>query len=204
MTEHLTKLEKLTQYFKTTAPEQFLLDISGGVAPSKQELQIINELRTQQKLPDEVINVLMDSVLRICDMKLPKRYIEKVASHWVRKKIKTVEEAMNIAKIEYEQYQTWMKSRSSEKPKDSQIEKPNKDLKFELKYIDKLAEQYEMKATIAREIINYSREVNQGLMIYWFMDRVAEYLAKNNPIDEKAARDLIINFHEKYVVPFGR
>jgi hypothetical protein len=200
VTEQLTKEERLILYFETTTPEQFLTDITRGIEPPKQELQIIQSVRVKQKLPDGVINIILDLVLRHCDMKLSKSYVEKIASHWVRKKILTVKQAMEQAKKEHKQ---WL-SKGKEKLRDPQIEKFNKDLEFELKYVAKMAEFYGLEAHITQEIIRYSREVNQGLMIYWFMDRVAEFINIQNSIDENSTKKLIKIFHEKYVVPFGR
>ena len=48
-----------------------------------------------------VINVLIDYVLRINDNKLTKSFIDTIAGQWKRKKIETVEEAMDIAEKEY-------------------------------------------------------------------------------------------------------
>jgi hypothetical protein len=76
--------------------------------------------------------------------------------------------------------------------------------KFEESYCKKLNEKYGFNDRMAKEIISYCRLINQGLLIYWFSDRVAEYLAKHSPRDEVAARDLIKVFHTKFVVPFGK
>ena len=37
-------------------------------------------------------------------MKLSKNYIQKIAAHWARKKVKTVREAMKLAIEEHRQY----------------------------------------------------------------------------------------------------
>ena len=41
------------------------------------------------------------------DMKLTKAYVEKIASHWARKKITTAKEAFVLAKNEHKQYTEW-------------------------------------------------------------------------------------------------
>ena len=46
-----------------------------------------------------VVNVLIDYVLKTNDNKLERGLVETIAGHWSRKKIETVEEAMEIAKI---------------------------------------------------------------------------------------------------------
>lgn len=75
---------------------------------------------------------------------------------------------------------------------------------YEIRYMGKLKDKYNMESIISREIILYSRKVNQGLLLYWFMDRVAEYLYTYNPKNAEATKKLLETFHEKYVVPFGR
>ena len=40
-------------------------------------------------------------------MKLTKAYVEKIASHWLRKNVTTAKEAMDLARIEHEQYMKW-------------------------------------------------------------------------------------------------
>ena len=47
------------------------------------------------------------------DMKLAKGYIEKIASHWSRKKISTVKEAMQLAKNEHRQYLDWAEGKQT-------------------------------------------------------------------------------------------
>ena len=60
-----------------------------------------------------MVNVLVDNVLRKTDMKLTKNYVEKIASHWARKNIKTVTEAMELAKMEHRQYAEWAEGNKS-------------------------------------------------------------------------------------------
>lgn len=50
-------------------------------------------------------------------MKLSKNYLGKIASHWARKKVKTVTEAMELAKQEHRQYQEWAAHKKSGKLK---------------------------------------------------------------------------------------
>ena len=57
-----------------------------------------------------VVNVLIDYVLRINNNKLVKSFVDSVASQWVRSKIETVEQAMNLAEKEYKGKKTVTKS----------------------------------------------------------------------------------------------
>ncbi|MDE8562909.1 replication initiation and membrane attachment family protein [Anoxybacillus rupiensis] len=106
-TEPKTKEELLIKQLETISPRQLLIDISGGAEPSLSDLQLIEEIMFQQKLLPGVVNVLIYYVMLRTDMKLSKAYVEKIASHWARKKIRTVKEAMELAKKETKKYQSW-------------------------------------------------------------------------------------------------
>jgi replication initiation and membrane attachment protein len=113
LTEPKTKEEKLIHYLETTSPLRVLKDLSGGAQPSKSDIQIIEEVMFNQKLLPGVINVLVQFVMLRTDMKLSKGYVEKIASHWARKQIKTVKEAMELAKNEYRTYLSWTESKKA-------------------------------------------------------------------------------------------
>ncbi|MBU8879663.1 replication initiation and membrane attachment family protein [Bacillus sp. FJAT-29790] len=117
-----TKEEELLRYLEITSPRQLLKDISGGAEPSKADLQIIEDVMFQQKLLPGVVNVLIQYVMLKSDMKLTKGYVEKIAGHWARKKIKTAKEAIDLAKNEHRQYMEWADGKKT--PKTSGKKKP--------------------------------------------------------------------------------
>jgi replication initiation and membrane attachment protein len=100
LTEPKTPEEKLIRYFETNAPVLVFKELSGGVEPSNSDLKILEELMIKYKLQPGVINVLIDVVMRKTDMKFTKGFVESIASHWARKQVKTVKDAMDIAKKE--------------------------------------------------------------------------------------------------------
>ena len=106
---------KLIYYLETTSPRQLLIDISGGAEPGKSDLQSVEDVMFQQKLVPGVVNVLIHYVMLKTDMKLSKNYLEKIATHWSRKKVKTVKEAMEMAKSEHRQYQEWASGKNERK-----------------------------------------------------------------------------------------
>ncbi|MBM7584912.1 replication initiation and membrane attachment protein [Bacillus pakistanensis] len=110
-----TKEEELIHYLESTSPKDLLKDISGGIEPSKSDLQAIEGVMFTQKLSAGVVNVLIQYVLLKTDMKLSKGYIDKIASHWARKKVKTVQEAMELAKNEHRQYLSWAEGKNEKK-----------------------------------------------------------------------------------------
>jgi replication initiation and membrane attachment protein len=99
--EPKTPEEKLIRYFETSSPLEVLKDRSNGGEPSRSDIQVIEHLMINQNLPPGVVNVLIDFVLLKTDMKLTRNYVEKIASQWARKQIKTVKEAMVLAKKEH-------------------------------------------------------------------------------------------------------
>ena len=119
-----TQEEKLIYYFETTSPMQYLRDISGGAVPSKADVKIIEDVMFGQKLNPGVVNVLIDNVMRKTDMKLTKNYVEKIASHWSRKNIKTVKDAMDLAKTEHRQYLEWAEGKKNSKQGHSNKKQP--------------------------------------------------------------------------------
>jgi replication initiation and membrane attachment protein len=108
-----TKEEKLIRYLETTSPLQVLKDLSSGAEPSKSDIQIIEDVMFKQKLLPGVINVLIQFVMLRTDMKLTKGYVEKIAGHWTRKQIKTVKDAMDLAKNEHRTYLEWSNGKKS-------------------------------------------------------------------------------------------
>ncbi|MDQ1144793.1 replication initiation and membrane attachment protein [Bacillus sp. SORGH_AS 510] len=107
--------EQLIRYFETTSPLRVMKDLSGGGEPSKSDLQIIEEVMFKQKLLPGVINVLIQFVMLKTDMKLTKGYVEKIASHWARKQVKTVKQAMELAKNEHRTYIGWTENQKTGK-----------------------------------------------------------------------------------------
>jgi replication initiation and membrane attachment protein len=116
-----TKEEKLKYYFETVSPRQFLMDISGGGEPSKSDLQIVEDIMFAQQLPPGVVNVLIHVVMIKTDMKLTKGYAEKIASHWARKGVQTVDEAMDLAIKENRQYIEWASGKKDKKSSNKKV-----------------------------------------------------------------------------------
>ncbi|WP_318019714.1 replication initiation and membrane attachment family protein [Rossellomorea vietnamensis] len=111
----LSQEEELIDYLETTSPKDVLSDISNGGSPSNADLQAVEEVLMSQKLPIGVMNVLIQYVLLKTDMKLTKGYMEKIASHWSRKKVTSASEAMILAKSEHKQYLEWAEGKKETK-----------------------------------------------------------------------------------------
>lgn len=98
--EPKTPEEKLIRYFEISSPLKVLTDHSNGGEPSEADLKLVEGLMINQKLTPGVVNVLIDYVMLKLDKKLTKNYVEKIGSQWARKNVKTVREAMELAKME--------------------------------------------------------------------------------------------------------
>ena len=98
LAEPKTQEEKLIRYYETTSPLTVFKELSGGVEPSNANLEILEEIMIKYKLPPGVVNVLIQVVMIKSDMKFTKGFVDSVASHWARKQLKTVKEAMEFAK----------------------------------------------------------------------------------------------------------
>ena len=75
-------------------PVLFLEKIQGGVSVTQVDKRLLERLALDMHFSQEVINVLVEYVLRINDNKLVRSFVEAVASSWVRNKVTTVEEAL--------------------------------------------------------------------------------------------------------------
>jgi replication initiation and membrane attachment protein len=161
--EPKTKEEQLIKLLETISPKQLLMDISGGIVPSSADLQVIEDIMFQQKLLPGVVNVLIYYVMLRTDMKLSKAYMEKIASHWARKNIKTVKEAMDLAKKEHRQYQNWAQSK---KQRSTQHKVVRKELLPDWLHQDQPEEtlseeeqaQFEMEKRKVEEILKHYRK----------------------------------------------
>ncbi|ALC84752.1 helicase DnaB [Bacillus sp. FJAT-22090] len=122
----LTKEEELIHYLETTSPVTVLKDIANGKEPILADVQLANHLVSHYNMPVGVVNVLLQYVLLRTDMKLTKNYAEKIASHWMRKDVKTAKEAMELARNEHEQYLKWKNEGSKQK---SYSKKPTREEK---------------------------------------------------------------------------
>ena len=91
--------------FETTSPYDFLKSKHNGAEPMKRDIKLLEDLIIDYKLKPGVVNVLIDYVLKTNDNKLNRSLIETIAGQWLRNKIETVEDAMEIAKKNHKSIQ---------------------------------------------------------------------------------------------------
>ena len=87
------------QYLESVNPYQLLKDKKGGREPLKHDLQIVESIMTSLYLQPGVVNVLIELTLSQCDNVLSRAFMQTRAAQWKRKKIETVKEAMDEAKL---------------------------------------------------------------------------------------------------------
>ncbi|RIW29727.1 Replication initiation and membrane attachment protein [Bacillus salacetis] len=159
-----SKEEELIQYLEITSPTDVLKDISGGIEPAKSDLKAIEEVMFSKKLSTGVTNVLLQYVLLKTDMKLTKGYMEKIASHWVRKKVTTAQEAMNLAKKEHRQYLEWAEGKKENTKKS--YKKPVRTEKLPDWFEEKPPEEDEKSGQSTSEFEEQRRKLEEKLKKY--------------------------------------
>ncbi len=104
---HEDKESKHKWYLENYSPiDLFRQYQNGGKIPSA-DLKLIEDLLHEYKLPSVVVNVLIEYIMYTNDRKFPRSLVEKIAGHWKRLKIKTVEEAQAAARKEHQMYKEW-------------------------------------------------------------------------------------------------
>ena len=112
-----SKEQELLNYLETTPPIQVLRDINKGKEPILASVQLAEDLITKHDMPIGVVNVLLEYVMLTTDMRLPTKYVEKIADHWIRKNLKTAKEAMDLARQERDKYAKWKAENESKSSK---------------------------------------------------------------------------------------
>lgn len=79
-------------------PVAFLQLRQEGAPVASVDRKLLEYLNLDLKLPAEVVNVLIDYVLNINENRLTKRFVEVIATTWVREKVTTKEQAMALTK----------------------------------------------------------------------------------------------------------
>ncbi len=102
-----TEEEEMVLHYETASPLTLLESRSDGAKVPVADVKIVESLLLDYKLLPGVANVLVDFVLRMSNMKLPKPLVEKIAGQWARKNVKTVKEAMELAKTEFKDRSQW-------------------------------------------------------------------------------------------------
>ncbi len=96
---------RIIAFFENTTPYDFLRFKHNGSEPTARDLRLIENLMLDLELPQAVVNVLIDYVLKTNNNKLIPNYIEAIAGEWKRANLKTASEAMEYAEKEHKKRQ---------------------------------------------------------------------------------------------------
>ncbi|RYL93814.1 replication initiation and membrane attachment family protein [Sporolactobacillus sp. THM7-4] len=98
--EPQTDEEKTIAWFESITPYELLEDLGHGSKPAAPDLRLIENLMFDTKLNPGVVNVLIHYISIVNKNNLNKSFVEKVAAQWSRENVRTVREAMNLARKE--------------------------------------------------------------------------------------------------------
>lgn len=116
----LTEEEKHFQQLEQLSPIELLSFYQDGAKIPDSDLKLVESLVHDYALPHGVVNVLLEYVLYKNDYKLPKALVQKIAGHWKRLRIKTVQEALAQARKEKWESKRKVTSKRPRSPKNIQ------------------------------------------------------------------------------------
>ncbi len=114
-----SKRGRIIAVFENTSPYDFLRLKYHGAEPTARDLRLLESLMIDLELPQAVVNVLIDYVLRKNNNSLNRSYVETIAAQWKRAGLKTASEAMEFAEKEHQKMSKKMpeiKKKLSETP----------------------------------------------------------------------------------------
>lgn len=135
-----SKMAQTIYMFENVSPFNFLAS-KMGTRPSKTDTAVLEHLIVDIDLPPGVVNVLLDFVLKTTNNKLNMNYCDAIASQWKKSKITTVEDAINIARNEYNKRKPKQKVALEPEWFDKKIEQ-NKATNEEKENIDEILKEY--------------------------------------------------------------
>lgn len=109
--QHLLQLEQIS-------PLQLLEEFQRGGKVAEPDVKLVEELLFEYKLEPAVINLLLEYIFYTNNYKLPRNLVTKVAAHWKRFNVQTIQEAQALALKEQKQYKEWQ-SKQEEKELES-------------------------------------------------------------------------------------
>jgi replication initiation and membrane attachment protein len=98
--DSLSEEERHFRQLQQISPLELLSYYHHGTRIPDSDVELVETLVRHYGLPSGVINVLLEYVLLRYDYKLPRNLVEKIAGHWKRLGIKTVEAALEQARKE--------------------------------------------------------------------------------------------------------
>ncbi|WP_047153151.1 DnaD domain protein [Aneurinibacillus tyrosinisolvens] len=100
----LSRGEDHNRHLSSLSPLQLLSHYHNGAKVAPADQKIVEDLLEDYQLPFEVVNVLLEYVMLTHERQLPKALIYKIAAHWKRLNINTVQQAQLQAKQLYAEH----------------------------------------------------------------------------------------------------
>ena len=79
-------------------PVSFLMAKQNGAMVSQTDKRILEKLRMEMHFPNEVINIMIEYILKRSDNRLNSRFVDMIAGEWARDGVKTREDAIKETK----------------------------------------------------------------------------------------------------------
>ena len=79
-------------------PVSFLMAKQNGAMVSQADKRILEKLRMEMHFPNEVINIMIEYILKRSDNRLNSRFVDMIAGEWARDGVKTREDAIKETK----------------------------------------------------------------------------------------------------------
>lgn len=96
-----TEEQRLILWYESNSPYQLLKQLGNGSKPQPPDLRLVENLMFTTKLNPGVINVLIDYIVHVNHNNLNQAFVEKIAAQWSRANIRTVRQAMSVARAEH-------------------------------------------------------------------------------------------------------
>ena len=93
-----TDLARKINIMEGVTPKQYLSYLQNGSQPSYSDLMVVNDISSKFRLPNSVINAIVDYVLTVNNNVLSKPFTEKIAGSVAREGVSTAIDAMNYLK----------------------------------------------------------------------------------------------------------
>ena len=93
-----TDLARKINIMESVTPKQYLSFLQNGSQPSYSDLMVVNDISSKFRLPNSVINAIVDYVLTVNNNILSKPFAEKIAGSVAREGVSTAIDAMNYLK----------------------------------------------------------------------------------------------------------
>lgn len=117
-----SKEEAWKMQANTLSVHDYLQARQHQIPPTQYELEMINKIMVEQQLSSSVMNILIDTVLKLNQGRLPRNHMESLASYFVRNHVTDLDEAIESSRKYVKSIMSRKKDNNKSQP--SQTVKP--------------------------------------------------------------------------------